>query len=108
MARTTVAELEAQVQALQDLLAAHGLVPSAPPVEDKDRPDYIEFGSPEHAVHLGIVEVVNAEEAEDYITFQSLGSGKTYRLEDEITGFVDYPNPEKAALLGVVLFLLRV
>ena len=96
---TKLAELEAQVQALQNLLAQHGLVPPAPMREDGKAADYIEFGSLDHAAFLGVVEIADASEAQDYITFTSLSTGKTYRLEDEITGFVNFPSPEKAALL---------
>lgn len=92
-------ELQAQVEALQTLLAMHGLVPPAP-VDDTGRADYIEFGSPEHAAFLGVIEVdPDSQDAKDYITFVSRESGKMYRLEDEITNFIQYPDPAKAALL---------
>ncbi len=91
-------ELREQVEALQSILAAHGLVPPTP-VNPTGSADYIAHGSPDHATHLGLIEVGDGEEDADFITFKSRETGKTYRLEDEITGFVQYPNPEKAARL---------
>jgi len=94
-------ELQAQVEALQNLLAEHGLVPPAQ-LDETGGADYIEFGSPEHATHLGVIEVEAAgddEAARDFITFTSPTTGTTYRLEDEITNYMQYPNPEKAARL---------
>lgn len=94
-----ISELTAQVEALQNILAAHGLVPPTP-VEDRDRADYIKHGSLEHAVHIGVIVVKDIEKASaDYIVFTSPRTSKSYRLENEVTGFEKYPNPDKAARL---------
>lgn len=92
-------ELTAQVEALQNILASHGLVPPTP-VEDRDRADYIEHGSAEHARLIGIIAVEDVEKASmDYTVFTSPRTGKAYRLEDEVSGFEKYPNPDKATRL---------
>lgn len=97
----TVKELEAQVAELRDILAAQGIrtetggaVPSGGP-----RPDYVAFGSPEHAALLGLVVVEEGEDASDFFTYTSPGSGTTYRLADEYEPVRNFPamDPEKAA-----------
>jgi len=92
-------ELEAQVKALYAALERNGITLEQKAVPDTERGDYIELGSPKHATFLGLVEVEDAEDTEDYIIFQSPTTGKTYRLEDEVTEFMRYPDPEKAARL---------
>lgn len=67
-----------------------------------ERADYIEHGSAQHAIFLGLVEVED-QDMEDaiknkYILFESPLTRKTWRLEDEISPFVTFPNPEKVAL----------
>jgi hypothetical protein len=96
---TKVAELEAKVRRMEAAMEAAGIKPPAELMADEDRPDYIELGSPEHATFLGIIEVTDEEEAQEFITHQSRDTGKTYRLMDELTGFVNYPDPDKAARL---------
>lgn len=95
-----VKELEAQVAELRQLLAARGItLPQAQDAGEGPRPDRVEFGSPEHAALLGLVEVVNDEDTEGYSTFTSPGSGRTYRLLDEYEPVRLFPamDPEKAA-----------
>jgi len=95
----TKADLEAQVEMMRLALERAGITLEPQVVPDTERADYIEFGSPEHAAFLGIVEIADAGDAEGYITFQSRKTGTTYRLEDEVTAFVHYPDPAQAALL---------
>ena len=95
----TKADLEAQVEAMRLALERHGITLEQKAVPDTERGDYIELGSPEHATFLGLIEVADGDDVEDFITFTSRETGTTYRLEDEVTGFVNYPDPEKAARL---------
>ena len=96
-----VDELAAQVEQLKRILEAHGLRAPVQPVVQKDRPDYIEHGSAQHAAFLGLVEVDKDDKTFTLVTFTSPRTNKTYRLEDEIGAVRHYPgiDPEKAALL---------
>lgn len=95
-----VKELEAQIRELRATMEAQGIrAPGGAPADDGPRPDYIAFGSPQHAALLGLVEVVEDEDASDYATYASPGSGKVYRLADEYEPVRLFPamDPEKAA-----------
>jgi hypothetical protein len=94
-----VKELEARVRELEQLLGAHGVRGAGSAVEEGPRPDYIEFGSPQHAALLGLVVVGEEEDASDYFTYASPSSGLTYRLADEYEPVRNFPamDPEKAA-----------
>jgi len=94
-----VKELEAQVKELRDLLAAQGIRAPAARVMEGPRPDHIEFGSGRHAALLGLVEVLEGEDASDFFTYTSPASGRTYRLADEYEPTRLYPamDPEKSA-----------
>jgi hypothetical protein len=95
-----IATLQAQVALLQRTLAANGIRAPLPPVEQaEDRADYIAFGSEAHAAFLGLVEVKEGEDTSRYITFTSPGSGRTWRLEDEVTPFMTFPDPAQVAAL---------
>jgi hypothetical protein len=98
---TKVEDLAAQLEQMQQLLKAHGIQPPAEPVGLKSRPDYIAFGSPEHAAFLGLVEVKEGDKTVTLATYTGPVSGKTYRLEDPIGAIRYFPGiePEKAALL---------
>jgi len=96
-----IAMLQAQVRDLTNLV--NRLV-GRPVVSDTGTigksPDFIEFGSKEHAAILGIIEIGSQEEAlPGEIVFQSPGSKKWYKLEDSITPFLSYPNPTVIAAL---------
>ena len=89
---TTNKELEQQVLDLTTqvnaLLARAGisdrpLAPGAIPPEE--RSDYIDHGSPEHLVYLGLERVDNIEEAKaaNYVVYTS-PTKKSYRLTDEL------------------------
>jgi hypothetical protein len=94
---TKIQALEQRIEQLTQILAQRGIfMPRATPATDKDRADYIEFGSPAHLVLLGLVEVEPGDE-DIYITCES--KGKTYRLEDEITAFVHCHDPKQVAAL---------
>ena len=96
-------EITAKVEELERVLKAHGIEQPAPVVEAKDRPDYIAHGSPEHARFLGLVEVDKDDDTITLTTYTSPGTGRTFRLEDEMGAVRHYPgiDPEKAA--GLVL-----
>lgn len=80
---------------LKGMLAQLGIVTPRPSLaSDKDRADYIEFGSLAHAVHLGLVKAEKGDE-EFYIVYQ--GEKGAYRLEDEITAFMHYHRPQQVA-----------
>jgi len=97
----TTKELQAQLARLEALLDAHGIRAPAQAAETpEDRPDYIAFGSPEHATFLGLVEVEDVETAKEqgYTVYTSPGRGAHWRLEDETRPLSLYPgmDPEKA------------
>ena len=96
-------ELEQRVKDLENMLAARGFSarPTELPEDEKERSDYIEFGSERHAVLLGVMlvdDVGQAEAAGDYV-FTSPKTGQAYRLEDQITAFMSYPDPAQVAKL---------
>lgn len=94
---TRMEQLEAQLAQLTGLLQAHGILAPRPAVSDKERADYIEFGSEQHMALLGVAYVEKGEEGQ-YITHQG-ASGKLYRLVDEVTGFVHFHDPKQVAAL---------
>ena len=96
----TVKELEAQIRELRSIMEAQGIrAPGRAVVEEGPRPDYVAFGSPEHAAFLGLIEVKDGEDASDYFTFTSPDTEKTYRLADEYEPVRNFPamDPAKAA-----------
>lgn len=85
----TNADLERELAQLKATLAAHGIGerPQEPgTVPEKERSDYIEFGSDAHLAFLGLAMVDNVEVAEkNRLTVYTSGeSGKSYRLLDEL------------------------
>jgi len=97
----TVNELQAQIEQLTKLLARHGIVAPAPAATRPElRADYIPFGSPQHAAFLGLVEVKKDEpNLSDFILYTSPRTGKIYRLEDQVTPFMTFPDPKQVAAL---------
>lgn len=90
-------ELEAKIQALQHMLEGHGIrLPTETAETPEERADYIAHGSAEHATFLGLVEVKNGEDT-TALTYAS--KGVTWRLEDEVTAFMHYPDPKQVAAL---------
>ena len=98
---TTNRELVAEMDKLRMLLAAHGIQEPVEAMPLTERPDYIAFGSPEHAQFLGLVEVGDKDETFTMATFTSPRSKKTFRLEDDMGATRFYPSidPEKAIVL---------
>lgn len=95
-------ELEQRVKDLERLLTSRGIVarPTAQSTDDVDQ-NYIAFGSEKHAVLLGIlpVEDVAATEAGGDYVYTSPKTSKAYRLEDQVTAFMHYPDPAQVARL---------
>ena len=80
-------ELEARIKQLEAMLERSGLVaPTVPMVEPQDRPDYIEFGSPQHAGFLGLVPLEDGQTPPmgQRHVFKSEQTGGLYCLEDEL------------------------
>lgn len=97
-----VKELEARLRELEELLAAQGIRASrATAVEPEERPDYVPFGSPQHAALLGLVEVGEDEDVAEITTYTSPNTAKTYRLLDEYEPARTFPamDPEKSGRL---------
>lgn len=95
----TNSELQARLTALEAMLDRLGIrLPAEAAQKPEDRADYIAFGSPEHATFLGIVEVDEGG-IDGFITYTSQDSDKTYRLVDEVTPFMHYPDPQQVARL---------
>lgn len=61
--------------------------------------DRIEFGSAQHMAFLGLVEVHEGDDVVGSQTYTSKKTGRIYRLEDEVTSFMHYPDPSQIALL---------
>lgn len=96
-------ELEQRVKDLERLLASRGIVarPDARSTDDADRQNYIEFGSEKHAILLGVLpvdDVAATESGGDYV-YTSPKTGNAYRLEDQVTAFMHYPDPAQVARL---------
>ncbi len=95
-------QLEEQLQEMTQLLEAHGIrQPHAPARALKERADHIEPGSEKHMAFLGLIQVEDMEEAKEYgyITHRSQKTNITYRLEDPVTPFMQYPDPMQVARL---------
>ena len=98
----TAKQLEKQFEALTKLLAQHGIrEPGAATAKSEKPADFIGFGTPEHMTFIGIVEVDNIEEAEEYgyLVYRSKKTNVTYRLEDQVTPFMQFPDPTQVARL---------
>lgn len=94
----TTKELEKKLRALEALLAAHGIASTEAATQNvEDRADFIPHGSDAHAAFLGLVPA--HPDDGDHITYTSPRTGETFMLEDEITQFMNYHDPEKAAQL---------
>jgi hypothetical protein len=93
--------LEGEIQALKELLARHGIIAPAEVLAPKDLADYIPHGSDAHRVFLGLVVIEDEAQADGRITYHSQTSGALYVLEDEVTPFMQYPDPKQVA--GLVL-----
>lgn len=93
-----IGDLAEQVQNLTALLRQHGIIPPEQKKQEKQY-DYIEHGSDKHARMIGLVEVLEGEDTEHCITYISPKSGRTWRLQDEITPFMQVPNPREIAAL---------
>ena len=91
-------ELETELRQLKAMLTSLGIpVEAVAPVRAEDRADFIAPGSEQHAAFLGLVPVES--DNGDHITYTNPRTGNTYHLEDEITQFMNFHNPEKAAQL---------
>ena len=95
MASVKEKELEARVRELEQALNIRRAAKLAP---GEPRPDHIEFGSPQHAALLGLVEVADNEDTTDHATYTSPSSEKVYRLADEYEPARTFPamDPEKS------------
>ena len=94
--------LQAQIDELRAQMARLGIsLPVEPAMRPEDRADYIAFGSPEHAMFLGLIEVEDVEKAkaDGHIVHTSAQTGNSYRLEDQLTPFMHYPDPMQVAKL---------
>ena len=95
-----IEQLKEQNRVMAQLL---GLSPQRVAEDVTQRGDYIEHGSEAHAIFMGLIEV-REDEMEDakrneYILYESPSTQKIWRLEDEVSPFMAFPNPDKIALL---------
>jgi hypothetical protein len=93
----TVKELQARLDEVTRLLAQYGIEPTPTPGIPEDRDDFIKHGSDEHAQFLGLVPVT--DETKRKIQFTSPRTGRVFALEDEVTPFMQYPDPRQVAEL---------
>ena len=98
-------ELEARVQQLEQMLAQFGIAAAPPPSDDPTaRPDYIAFGSQEHATFLGLVLLDDGQEPPQGQTHILKGKdGQLYCLEDELGAMRFYPGLSLSEVAPVVL-----
>ena len=95
-------DLQAQIDELRAQLASVGIsMPKELAERPEDRADYIAHGSPQHAAFLGLVEVedVDRAKADGHIVHVSPKTGTAYRLEDQVTPYMHYPDPMQVAKL---------
>lgn len=103
----TNAELEKKLKQLEEqnkvMAQMLGLSPVSDAEDITERADHIKFGSPEHAQFLGLIEVSDGDmedaKTNEYILYESPNTGTTWRLEDEVSPFMAFPNPDKIAKL---------
>ena len=97
-----LAALEEQNRLLRQMLGLEGQTTA---VAVTDRKDFVEHGSEKHAIFLGLIQVSSAEleeaEKNKFVLYDSSVSGKTWRLEDELTVSQAFPtlDPDKAILM---------
>ena len=97
---TTNKELEARIDSLTRLLAQQGIMaPDDAPFSSGS--DFIEHGSAEHAVFLGLVLVDGDDSTERIATYASPRSDRVFALEDELAALQHFVGvaPEKAVRL---------
>ena len=95
-------ELEQQLEDLKNILDQHGIRPQRQAAETpEERADYVAHGSEQHAALLGLVKVDDLEAAQErgFYIFTSPETGTSYRLEDQVTPFMTYPDPAQVAKL---------
>jgi len=102
MATTT--ELQNEVAWMRDILDKAGLLPRQ---TAEHAPDFIAYGSPQHATMLGLVEIAPAEleqaKKDGYTLYTSPRTGKVYRLEDEIHALQYVPGVDPRQAMLIVL-----
>ena len=101
-------QLEARIKQLEAMIEQAGFPPveSAPSGDPRDRPDFIDWGSPEYAVFLGLVVLNEGEDApmgQRHILPGKI-PGNLYCLEDELGAMRFHPG---LGLDEVVPVLLR-
>jgi len=100
-------QLEAEIQQLRAMLEQLGIaaVQSAPSDDPRDAPDFFDWGSPEHAVFLGLVVLSEGETApmgQQHIIPGQI-PGNVYCLEDELGAMRFYPGLSLDQVVPVVL-----
>ena len=98
-------ELEARIKQLEALIEqiAPGAA-SAPSDEPTERPDYIEFGTPRHAVHLGLILLEDGERPPMQQRIILPGQdGQLYCLEDELGAMKYHPGLSLDEAVPVIL-----
>ena len=89
-------QLEQELKELKATLRTAGIVLPTRPKVNEEHPNYIAFGSEKHMGLLGLL-FVDDDDKEDYITYK--GEKGTYRLIDEVSDFMHYPDPAQVAKL---------
>jgi len=92
-------KLTAEVRELRSLLRQHGIVAPGERPDTTKQHDYVEHGSAQHAQIIGLIEARPEDDTSGYITFKSPQSGRTWRLHDEVTPFMQHANPRQVAEL---------
>lgn len=89
-------ELEQELKELKAALQSMGITMPTKQDPNKKDPNYIAFGSVDHMGLLGLVFVEDGDD-KDFITYK--GEKGTYRLIDEVSTYMHYPDPHQVAKL---------
>jgi len=100
-------ELEARIKQLEAMIEQAGVfVPTRQPSGDpRDRPDFIDWGSPEYATFLGLVILKDGEDApmgQRHILPGQI-TGNLYCLEDELGAMRFHPGLSLEEVVPVIL-----
>ena len=93
-----------RIEALEAALRGAGILLPVELPEPTERSDYIPYGSDRHRIWLGL-ELVKKDydnTKTKYVLFTSEKTGQVYRLADELTGFDNAHDHDKAVFIELL------